>query len=216
MWSGIPIGEYRISVNIAGYRPCTNQIVNVVTDATGEVALALQPIPATVHFFFPATTTTTFSVYNEARLLGTSQTTYDVPPFVANVLTFKAVGWRDTRVNVQVDKPGVRYECPIPTERVQAGMGVKVISSKGEMIKSGLLSLNGEKPFAAAFPLERPALPTTGTLRIVLAIDGYQVMNNTQTVVLVDRQMTNVVFMVERKSWVSRMFTYSAPTPQNE
>lgn len=204
LWRNIPTGEHRLSLAIPGFRPSTTNLLTVVADATNEIAVAMQPMPARVRFAFPATNVV-FGVYNDTRLLGDSTTAYNLTPFVPHYLTFKADGWRTKRVKVRLADPGTSYRCPIEMERVEAGLRVAVNTRKGEPPASGFLAVNGRKPVEIELPLERRALPVTGALTLVLTVDGFAVLDSTQRVVLVDRQMTDVVFTVEKRSWLSRM-----------
>jgi hypothetical protein len=118
LWRNIPTGEHRLSLAIPGFRPSTTNILTVLADATNEIAVAMQPLPARVRFAFPATNVV-FDVYNDTRLLGDSTTAYDLTPFVPHYLTFKADGWRTKRVKVHLAEPGTSYHCPIEMERVE-------------------------------------------------------------------------------------------------
>ncbi|MDI6775477.1 MAG: hypothetical protein QME60_08860 [Verrucomicrobiota bacterium] len=204
LWRNIPTGEHRLSLAIPGFRPSTTNILTVVADATNEIAVAMQPLPAQVRFAFPATNVV-FDVYNDTRLLGDSTTAYDLTPFVPHYLTFKADGWRTKRVKVQLAEPGTSYRCPIEMERVEAGLRVTVNTRKGEPPAFGFLAINGGKPVEIELPFERQALPVTGALTLVLAVDGFTALDSTQRVVLVDREMTDAVFTVEKRSWMSRV-----------
>jgi hypothetical protein len=97
-------------------------------------------------------------------------------------------------------------------ETVASGLAVRLRTKRGERFLMGMLSLNGSKPIQVTFPLELNALPLTGPLTLAVSIDGYNVLNSTQQVVLVDRELAEVTFEVERKSWISRTFG-SAPRP---
>jgi hypothetical protein len=204
LWSNIPTGEHRLSLAIPGFRHSTTSTLTVVADATKEIAVAMQPLPARVRFAFPATNVV-FGVYNDTRLLGDSTTAFDLTPFVPHSLTFKADGWRAKRVKVQLPEPGTAYRCPIGMERVEAGLRITVNTRKGEPPAFGFLSIDGGKPVEIELPLERQALPVTGALTLVLAVDGFTVLDSTQRVVLVDREMADAVFTVEKRSWMSRL-----------
>ncbi|MEI7901511.1 MAG: hypothetical protein WCK89_14770 [bacterium] len=210
LWLNIPSGNHRLSITAIGYQPFSTNNITFVANTTNECAIALQPLPAKVRFTFP-TNAVTFEVFNDVHLLGTSEVEYDLTPFVTHYLTFKANGWRDKRVSVQLPDPGVSYDCFIDAERVECGFRVTVITQEdGKPPASGLISVNGSAPVELALPYERSALHYTGPLTLVLSVEGYQVLNSTQQVVLVDREMTNVVFSVERNSWISRLLQPSA------
>ncbi len=210
-WRSVLTGDHRLTLSVPGYRPSTTNVA-VMPDRMSEVAVAMHPLPARVRFVFPATNVV-FDVWNDTQRLGDSRTDWNLTPFVPHYLTFKANGWRTKRVKVQLAEPGKQYRCAIDLEKVASGLAVRLRARRGEPPSTGMMSVNGSKPIQVTFPLERNDLPVSGPLTLAVSIDGYNVLNSTQQVVLVDREMAEVTFEVERKSWISRTFgSSSRPT----
>ncbi len=222
VWCNMPVGDYGLFLETAGYRPSSNTPITVLADVTNEMTVVLQPLRSRVQFGFPVTNVV-FDVYNDTRLLGTSKTAYDLTPFVPHYLTFKADGWRDNRVNVQLAKPGTSYRMPIGMERIEAKLHVSVATWQSDpptltdcpAHTVGWLAKNGENPVEVEFPLEG-AFHMSGPMTLTLTMGDYRVLDSTQQVVLVDRQTAYVVFVVDRKSWVSRMLSPSTRRPNKE
>lgn len=206
-WRRVPTGDLRLTLSVTGYRPSTTNVA-VMPDRMTDVAMPMRPLPARVRFVFPVTNCV-FDVYNDTRRLGDSTTDWNLIPFVPHYLTFKADGWRPKRFKITPAAPGKSFRYKIDMERVAAGLHVTVNTRRGDPPKRGQISINGSKFVEVAFPLERRALPVMGPITLALAIDGYSVLDSTQRVVLVDREMADVVFTVERRSWVSRVFGHS-------
>ncbi len=203
-WRSIPTGDIRLALAVSGYHPATTNVA-VRPDHMTEVAIAIRPLPARVRFVFP-TTNVVFDVWNDTRRLGASTTDWNLTPFVSHYLTFKADGWRPKRFKITPSEPGKSFRYKIDMERVAAGLRVTVKARKGAPPERGRLSINGNKFVEVGFPLERRSLPVTGPMTLALAVEGFTVLDPTQRVVLVDRELADVVFTVERRSWVSRIF----------
>ena len=205
LWRNIPPDDYHVSIAVPGYRESTNNKARVLASVTNQVAIALQPLPVRVRFTFPVANVL-FSVHNDTMKIGTSATAYDLTPFVPHYLTFKADGWRTKRVKVQLAEPGKQQRCAIDMEKVASSLIVTLREKKGDPPLMGMMSVNGGTPIEVSFPLERNDLPISGPMTLTVFVDGYNVLNSTRQVILVDREMTEVTFEVERKSWISRTF----------
>ena len=116
VWQNIPTGEYDLSMSATGYKPSDIYRITVSADETMETKVVLQPLPSKVHFYAP-NNDVRFSVYEGDRLLGDASQDYEFPPFISTIVTFKAPGRRDLRLNVQLSKPGIPYNCPVVMER---------------------------------------------------------------------------------------------------
>jgi len=99
-------------------------------------------------------------------------------------------------MTVTLAKPGTKYRCPVKMEKIEARLQVTVVCLRGKTPISGFLSFDGESPFEAKFPLSGK-INISEPLTLALSVEGYHVLNNTQCVVFVDRQVTNVEFTVE-------------------
>lgn len=198
-------GKYRLSLDIPGYCPSTSSRLTVFAATTNVIAVAMRPLPARVRFTFPSTNVV-YEVYNNEHRLGDSTTDWNLTPFTPHFLTFKADNWRPKRVKVQLPEPGKSYRCPIAMKRVASGLRMTVNARNGESPERGYLSINGSRFVEVELPFERHALPVTGEMILVLVVDGFTVLDSTQRVVLADREVKDVVFAVERRSWLSRMF----------
>lgn len=203
-WYDLPPGQHAIKVAVPGYRNSTTNVV-VTPGCMDDIAIGLNPIPARVRFEFPVTNVV-FDVWNDTRRLGDSRTEWNLQPFVSHYLTFKANGWRPQRFKITPSEPGKSYRYKIGMERVSADLRVTVSARRGDSPKRGRISINGSKFADVEFPIERRALPVSGPMTLALEVDGFTVLDSTQTVVLVDRELTEVVFKVEKRSWVSRIF----------
>ena len=196
VWRNLVADTYVLSVTALGYRPISNTDVTVAAQEDVPVSLDLHPLPTSVRFV-PSASDVTFAVYQDGRYLGSSKETFALDPFVPQVLTFKASGWREATVKVTLASPGIAYRCRVAVARIAAGMEITVVSDRGELPKTGLISINDSDPVLVVLPLKRTALPYAGEVKIALTIGGYKVLNPARQVLLADGQTTHVVFRVE-------------------
>lgn len=206
--SGLPVGEYRLLLVIQGHNAHAVP-VNLQPKTRTAVAIALQPLPVQVQFAVPADARVV-RVYKGSDLLGDSTGPIALEPFTMHILTFKAPGWRDKVAKVRFPDAGTTYRCPVTMEQVQAFLHVTVSSRKGKAPTRGALTINGEAPRAMSFPFEGRTHDFIGPTVFALNIDGYTVLGSPQTVDVVDGEITEVSFQVERKSLVSRLFSSDA------
>jgi len=209
IWRDMPAGEYHFAISVSGFTQSFTNKITITADDSNNVAFPLQPLPARVTFACPSNSSP-FAIFDDYGYLGNADKTFELSPYLTHFLTFKAEGWRDKRMKVKLDKPGGAYRCPVVMERIASGLRITVSAEKGEPPLTGVLTLNGGEPVNVAFPSEQSNLAFAGPLSLILEVDGYQVINNTQQVTLVDREIVNVEFHVKKKSWLSRMLNGSA------
>ncbi|MEI8120431.1 MAG: hypothetical protein WCI20_00150 [bacterium] len=209
IWHDMPAGEYHFAIFISGFTQSFTNKINITADDYNNVAFSLQPLPARVTFVCPSNSLP-FAIFDDHGYLGSSDKSFELSPYLTHFLTFKAEGWRDKPMKVKLEKPGGAYRCAVEMERIASGLRITVSANKGEPPVAGALIVNGGEPVKVAFPSEQSNLAFAGPLSLVLAVDGYQVINNTQQVTLIDREMVNIEFQVVKKSWLSRMLNGSA------
>ena len=200
-----------VGIAIDGYEPVSDLPAQVPANTTGYLAVAMQPQMAVVKFLLPSNRAP-FSVYYNSRRIGASDISYRFEPFVRHVVTFKSPGWRDKAVALRFNKPGAAYRHPIKPDRVSSGMRIAVVSGRDDSPKAGKLSFGGRPPIDAALPYERSNIHSTGALSIALSAPGYQILNSPQEVILRDGEVTNIVFRVDKESWVRRLLPGSTKT----
>jgi hypothetical protein len=70
--------------------------------------------------------------------------------------------------------------------------------------------MNGGPPLQVEFPYESPKFCFLDPVTLSLSIDGYRVLKSTRQIDLNDGVVTNVVFTVTPKSWITRLFKPAA------
>jgi hypothetical protein len=203
LWQDVAPGDYHLNIDAKGFQRALYKIT-IIPNTTNQFKVLLRPIPVKVEFVFPSANTVC-DVYTDAGFLGTSATAHEIPWFIPHIITFKALGWRDKRVKFQITKYGRALRHPITMERVSSVLSVSVTNISGAMPDVGSLSVNGSPFKKVPLPFVRSTM-INGTVSLVLSVEGYNVVNSPQQVVLVDRATNNVVFIIDRKPLVRRLF----------
>jgi hypothetical protein len=201
-WGDLSRGTYIVSASVDGYRHHSQNPVAIAPLATAEMVLHLEPLPAQVRFTVSPTNAVP-SIFKEGRLLGQAPGPITLPPFVKHVLTFKAPGWRERTQTVTIPKPRKTYQSKIAMERIEAGLTVEVVTSERNPPAKGSIRINSSKPVAVDLPFQTQRIPFEGEVTVFLDVDGYSGISS-QKVVLVDRQMAEVQFAIEKPSWTKR------------
>lgn len=207
--TNIPTGSYSLCLSLESCRSSATCEVKVASCATSDVAIVLSPRPWRVRFV-PASSNQALEVYDSSGFVGTTDIPYDFPPHESCDLTIRAIGWRDHRVTLRCGGPGITLQYPLAMERTEAQFCVTVMASNGRPPNSGWLSMNGGPPLQVEFPYESPKFCFLDPVTLSLSIDGYRVLKSTRQIDLNDGVVTNVVFTVTPKSWITRLFDPAA------
>jgi len=195
---------YNITLATKGYENMVWKNVFVGRGKTNNLIAELKQSDTTIRFVVP-TSKKPFDVYVENKYLGTSEQLFKFTPIKSHRVTLRNDGWRDKVVTFQLDNPGENYELKVKPERITSGIRITIDAGR-HAPTSAYIWVIGNPPKLVKLPYERTDMSATGIFKFAVAIDGYQIPDKTQSVILVDRKTTNVVIKAKKLSWLNKVF----------
>ena len=106
----LPVGEYAVSLTIAGFESDGAKRIKIRDNVTEEVSISLKPKPATIAFSCDAEAVV--RIWEGDTLLGVIGDRISLSPFEEHRLEFLAGGYEKKTMKVRIPQPGASYKKP--------------------------------------------------------------------------------------------------------